>query len=102
MLKTHVTKRLAKINEQNNIDWATAEALAIGSLLHEGYNVRISGQDVGRGTFSHRHAMLVDQTTNTIHIPLNSIHPKQQGFLEVISYVRIKAFLNYLKFLVSK
>lgn len=48
-----------------------------------GYNVRISGQDVGRGTFSHRHVMLVDQETNNIHIPLNEIDPKQQGFLEV-------------------
>jgi len=45
------------------LDWSTAEALAIGSLLYQGYNVRLSGQDVGRGTFSQRHAMLVDQTT---------------------------------------
>lgn len=45
------------------LDWAMCEALAIGSLLYQGYNVRISGQDVGRGTFSHRHAMLVDQST---------------------------------------
>lgn len=45
------------------MDWSTAEALAIGSLLYQGYNVRISGQDVGRGTFSQRHAMLVDQST---------------------------------------
>lgn len=48
------------------MDWATAEALAIGTLLYQGYNVRISGQDIGRGTFSHRHAMLVDQSTGGI------------------------------------
>lgn len=48
-----------------------------------GYNVRLSGQDVGRGTFSHRHAMLVDQSTNNIYIPLNGISDKQTGFLEV-------------------
>lgn len=47
------------------------------------YNVRISGQDVGRGTFSHRHVMLVDQSTNNTYIPLNSLHPDQKGFLEV-------------------
>lgn len=51
------------MSKEEKLDWATAEALAFGSLLHEGYNVRISGQDVGRGTFSHRHAMLVDQST---------------------------------------
>lgn len=48
------------------MDWATAEALAIGTLLYQGYNVRISGQDIGRGTFSHRHAMLVDQSSGGI------------------------------------
>lgn len=48
------------------MDWATAEALAIGTLLYQGYNVRISGQDIGRGTFSHRHAMLVDQSNGGI------------------------------------
>lgn len=48
-----------------------------------GYNVRISGQDVGRGTFSQRHAMLVDQSTNNMFIPLNSIDPNQTGYLEV-------------------
>lgn len=48
------------------MDWATAEALAIGTLLYQGYNVRISGQDIGRGTFSHRHAMLIDQSTGGI------------------------------------
>lgn len=45
------------------LDWSTAETAAFGSLLYQGYNVRVCGQDVGRGTFSHRHAMLVDQST---------------------------------------
>ena len=49
----------------------------------EGRHVRLSGEDVGRGTFSHRHVMLVDQDTEAIHIPLNHIHEKQKGFLEV-------------------
>jgi probable 2-oxoglutarate dehydrogenase E1 component DHKTD1 len=46
--------------------------MAFGSLMLEGCDVRISGQDVGRGTFSHRHAMLVDQHTESVAVPLNS------------------------------
>ena len=65
-----------------NLDWATAEALAFGSLLVEGYPVRISGQDVGRGTFSQRHAMLVDTNTERTIIPLNKIQEKQ-SMLEI-------------------
>ncbi|XP_045483343.1 probable 2-oxoglutarate dehydrogenase E1 component DHKTD1, mitochondrial isoform X2 [Harmonia axyridis] len=83
LLKSYVKNRLSKISEGVDIDWATAETLAFGSLLYEGYNVRISGQDVGRGTFSHRHVMLVDQETNELHIPLNDLHKDQQGFLEI-------------------
>ena len=49
------------------VDWATAEALAFATLLSEGNHVRLSGQDVERGTFSHRHAVLHDQETGVIH-----------------------------------
>lgn len=66
LLKNHVQNRLRKIENGKALDWSTAEALAIGSLLYQGYNVRISGQDVGRGTFSQRHAMFVDQSTEGI------------------------------------
>jgi len=66
LLKNHVQNRLKKITSGNALDWSSAEALAIGSLLYQGYNVRISGQDVGRGTFSQRHAMLVDQSTGGV------------------------------------
>ena len=55
------------------IDWATAEALAFGSLLLEGKPVRLSGQDCTRGTFSQRHAGLIDQETEERYIPLNNI-----------------------------
>jgi 2-oxoglutarate dehydrogenase E1 component len=54
-------------------DWATAEALAFGSLLREGCGVRLSGQDSGRGTFSHRHAAWVDQTDGRKYIPLTRV-----------------------------
>ncbi len=53
-----------------NFDWATGEALAFGSLLSEGYGVRLSGQDSGRGTFSQRHAVWVDQNTEAKYVPL--------------------------------
>ncbi|KAA5606541.1 2-oxoglutarate dehydrogenase E1 component [Roseospira marina] len=62
------------------IDWATAEALAFGTLVLEGHPVRLSGQDVGRGTFSQRHAVLVDQTDETKYFPLNSIREGQAEF----------------------
>ena len=54
-------------------DWATGEALAFGSLLSEGYGVRLSGQDSGRGTFSQRHAVWVDQAEERKYVPLNEI-----------------------------
>ena len=53
-------------------------------MFFTGYNVRISGQDVGRGTFSHRHGMIVDQNTDEMYVPLNHIKPEQAGYLEVI------------------
>jgi 2-oxoglutarate dehydrogenase E1 component len=56
-----------------NFDWATGEALAFGSLLSEGYGVRLSGQDSGRGTFSQRHAVWVDQTDERKYVPLTTV-----------------------------
>lgn len=62
--------------------------MAFGSLMYQGYNVRLSGEDVGRGTFSHRHAMLVDRKTNETFVPLNTLQtPDGQrcGKLEVVN-----------------
>jgi len=70
------------VNEQN-IDWATAEALAFASLLADGYGVRLSGQDVGRGTFSHRHAVLYDQKNEERFVPLRHFREKQ-GLFEIV------------------
>ncbi|HZP98577.1 MAG TPA: 2-oxoglutarate dehydrogenase E1 component [Reyranella sp.] len=71
------------IDTGKDIDWATGEALAFGSLLAEGTPVRLSGQDSGRGTFSQRHSVLVDQATEKKYVPLNNISADQARF-EVI------------------
>jgi 2-oxoglutarate dehydrogenase E1 component len=70
----------AAIEVGEGIDWATAEALAIGSLCAEGTHVRMSGQDTGRGTFSHRHAVLVDQESEERYVPINHVSPQQAPF----------------------
>ncbi|TDE55395.1 2-oxoglutarate dehydrogenase E1 component [Flavobacterium sp. GT3P67] len=66
--------------DNNTIDWGTAETLAYGSLLTEGYDVRISGQDVERGTFSHRHAVVKVEDSEEEVILLNSIDNKKGSF----------------------
>ncbi|MDC0196267.1 2-oxoglutarate dehydrogenase E1 component [Gammaproteobacteria bacterium] len=66
------------------IDWAMAEALAYGSLLIEGHSVRLSGQDSGRGTFSHRHAVITDQENEDRYFPLSQIDPINQAPFEVM------------------
>ena len=58
------------------VDWGTGEALALATLLMDGYNIRFTGEDVERGTFSHRHAVLTDQDTETKYIPLNNLDTK--------------------------
>jgi multifunctional 2-oxoglutarate metabolism enzyme len=63
--------------ERDAIDWAGAEALAFGSLLLEGFTVRLSGQDSRRGTFSQRHSVLVDHRTGEEYFPLNHLGPDQ-------------------------
>ncbi|XP_034952353.1 probable 2-oxoglutarate dehydrogenase E1 component DHKTD1 homolog, mitochondrial [Chelonus insularis] len=96
LLKSHVQARLNKLESGEHLDWATAETAAFGSLLYQGYNVRVSGQDVGRGTFSHRHAMIVDQSTGEIHIPLNSMAEGQTGQIELAnSILSEEAVLGY-------
>lgn len=82
-LQRHVKSRLAALEKGEGIDWATAEAMAFGSLMLGGCDVRIAGQDVGRGTFSHRHAMLVDQKTEGVIVPLNHAMSRATGKLEL-------------------
>ena len=68
--------KAATIDGGEGIDWATAEALAFGTLLQDGFGVRLSGQDSGRGTFSQRHSVWVDQTDGSKYTPLKSVDPK--------------------------
>lgn len=82
-------QRLKSIESGEGIDWGTAEALAFGSLLAEGYGVRLSGEDVRRGTFSHRHCVLIDQLDNSRFYPLRQILDKDQE-------VRFQAFNSLL------
>ena len=77
------------------IDWATAESLAFGSLLEEGYPVRLVGQDSGRGTFSQRHSVLRNQIDNSRYIPLNNISKKQKNFEIVDSFLSELAVLGF-------
>ena len=78
-LKRVIRRRAAMIDSGRDIDWAMAEALAFGTLLDEGFPVRLAGQDVERGTFSHRHAVIVDQETEEKYIALNHIGPNEKG-----------------------
>ena len=82
-IRRQLDAKLKAISEGKDIDWATAEALAFGTLLAEGTPVRLSGQDVGRGTFSQRHAILYDQSNETPYLPLNNLWP-EQATIEVI------------------
>jgi 2-oxoglutarate dehydrogenase E1 component len=79
-LKRILQKRQQSLVEGKDIDWATAEALAMGSLCLEGHHIRVSGQDVQRGTFSQRHAVLHDQVTGSTYTPLNDLSPDQAEF----------------------
>ncbi|WP_298260563.1 2-oxoglutarate dehydrogenase E1 component [uncultured Litoreibacter sp.] len=78
-----------------NIDWATGEALAFGSLLTEGYPVRLSGQDCTRGTFSHRHSGLINQDTEERYYPLNNIRAGQSQYEVIDSMLSEYAVLGF-------
>lgn len=78
-IKKLMNDRLKMIDE-DSLDWGTAETLAYATLLEEGHPVRISGQDVERGTFSHRHAVLKTEENEEEYLPLNNISKKQAKF----------------------
>tara|TARA_R110002096_G_scaffold417952_2_gene621775 strand:- start:372 stop:2411 length:2040 start_codon:yes stop_codon:yes gene_type:complete len=101
--KFSVHKNVQKIIDQRKlmadgsapVDWGFAEMLAYGSLLQEGYPVRLSGQDSVRGTFSHRHCAFHDQNNGKVYIPLRNISKEQAQFLPINSLLSEAAVLGY-------
>jgi 2-oxoglutarate dehydrogenase E1 component len=78
-----IADRKAMYFDRDELDWAMGELLAYGTLLQEGFNVRLSGQDVERGTFSHRHAVIKSENSEQEIVLLNSIKPDKQGHFSV-------------------
>ncbi|MBA2587803.1 MAG: 2-oxoglutarate dehydrogenase E1 component, partial [Alphaproteobacteria bacterium] len=93
---TRLLETKAKMFETGEgFDWATCEALALGTLLDDGFYVRFSGQDSQRGTFSQRHAALVDQQTEERYFPLQHISPDQGCFEIIDSLLSEEAVLGF-------
>ena len=80
--------------KEAKLDWGMAETLAYGSLMEEGYDVRISGQDVERGTFSHRHAILRDEISEE-RINLLNINPDNKGEMQIYNSSTNENFIYY-------
>src|SRR5215471_10419514 len=90
-----IASRRRMIEDGRGIDWATAESLAFGALLVEGYTVRLSGQDSERGTFSQRHAVLMDQLNEKKYTPLKHISKDQARFEVINSMLSEEAVLGF-------
>ena len=88
-------RRREMINQGEGIDWALAEHLAFGTLLRERAPVRLSGQDVERGTFSQRHSVLIDQTSERRYTPLKYVSPDQGRFEVINSMLSEEAVLGF-------
>jgi 2-oxoglutarate dehydrogenase E1 component len=99
----HANSKIVKLMEAKKkmfdtgkeLDWSIAEALAFGTLLKENHRVRLSGQDVGRGTFSHRHSVLVDQDTEATYQPLNNLGGEQAHYEVIDSALSEYAVLGF-------
>jgi 2-oxoglutarate dehydrogenase E1 component len=94
-IQRFLDNRRKEIESGKGIDWATAEALAFGATLAEGYRVRLSGQDSERGTFSQRHSVLYDQESEERYIPLNNLATGEARFEVVNSLLSEEAVLGF-------
>jgi 2-oxoglutarate dehydrogenase E1 component len=90
-----VETRRKAIDDGHGIDWALGEHLAFATLLDEGFNVRLSGQDSCRGTFSQRHSHFIDQNTEARYTPLNNLHPNQAHYEVIDSLLSEEAVLGF-------
>jgi 2-oxoglutarate dehydrogenase E1 component len=79
-MKRLMKQRWEMVDEKNLLDWGMAELLAYGSLIVDGYNVRFSGEDSQRGTFSHRHAVIKEEDSEEAHVLLNNIEGREGRF----------------------
>lgn len=99
----HVNAKIARqlslkqkmMESGQGIDWGTAEALSFASLISQGHPIRLSGQDCGRGTFSHRHAVFVDQEDESRYYPLDHIQPNRAMFHVIDSPLSEAAVLGF-------
>ena len=82
-----LNNRKQMLETEDNIDWGMGETLAYASLLKEGFNIRFTGEDVERGTFSHRHAVITDQENEKKYIPLNNLEKNQTTKLEIYNSI---------------
>jgi 2-oxoglutarate dehydrogenase E1 component len=87
--------RLKAVEEGQGLDWGNGETLAFATLLNEGVPVRISGQDVERGTFTHRHSVLHDVESDALYVPLNHLAPKQAYYQAYNSSLSEAAVLGF-------
>jgi 2-oxoglutarate dehydrogenase E1 component len=94
-IKRFLDARKKMTDSGEGIDWAMGEALAFGSLLKEGHKVRLSGQDVERGTFSQRHSVLFDQETEKRYTPLNHLGGDQATYEVINSMLSEEAVLGF-------
>ena len=94
-VKRFMSNRLSSIESGEGIDWATGEALAFATLLAEGHPVRLSGQDVERGTFSQRHSVLYDQENDETYTPLNNLEDGQARYEVINSMLSEEAVLGF-------
>jgi 2-oxoglutarate dehydrogenase E1 component len=94
-IQRFLDNRRKMVETGENIDWAMGEALSLGSLLLEGHRVRLSGQDVERGTFSQRHSVLTDQENEARHTGLNHLAEDQARFEVINSLLSEEAVLGF-------